>query len=77
MAQEAAPAVQEQQARGVAIGERLLRDTLGRQFVVESVDPQNSFFWGAPALSGDGRPKCSNARRVATRPRGVRSRKPI
>jgi hypothetical protein len=56
----AAVAGQHQQARRVALGERLLRDPLGRKLVVEVGDLQNSFFCGPAApFAGSSRLKCS------------------
>jgi hypothetical protein len=49
--------IQDQQAGGVALRERLLGDRRLGQLVVEFPDSQNSFFWGAWA--GGTRPKCS------------------
>jgi len=76
MLDRAAASVQGQKARGVPVGERFLRDQLRRQVEIEVLCLQKSFFWGRSG-SGRSRPKCLYARGVATRPRGVRSMKPI
>jgi hypothetical protein len=53
--QAAAPPLEDEETRGVALGEGLLRDGALRQRVVEVRELQNSFFWGA----GGSFPKCS------------------
>ena len=60
IAQGPAGAVQDQEPRGVALGEGLLGDPLGRKLVIEVGDLQNSFFCGGEATtSGGWRLKCS------------------
>ena len=55
--QAARGAIEDEQARGVALGERLLGDAGLGQLVVEVGESQNSFFCGV--ADGGTRPKCS------------------
>ena len=57
VAQRSLPAIEDEQARGIAFGEGLLGDRLGGERVVEVGRLQNSFFWGE--ATGGTRPKCS------------------
>jgi hypothetical protein len=56
MARGARGPIQYQQAGGVALGGGLLRNSVGRQVVVEVGGLQNSFFCGV--VGGGTRPKC-------------------
>jgi hypothetical protein len=66
--ERAGVALEHEEARGVALGQRLLGHELGGELEVvgagleaERVAGQNSFFWGplAGAESGTARPRCS------------------